>query len=921
MNKRLKLVMLGLGLMLALSLAVSGVMAQSAADAKVRFVHAIPGAAAIDVYTDGQLTVSGLEYATATTFASIPAGDHQLTVTQTGSTTPLWEQTFSAGAASAQTLVAASPSEASFLVFPDDLNPLPLGKARFTIAHAIPGGPAVDLVLADGRPVIPGVEAGVPSGTLDIPAMTYDFTVVPAGEAPANALVVSEPLSLSSGTSYTLLVHSTTGSAATLLLAAPTAPEADGGFVRLVHTAAGAPAVDIFVNEALTIPGLAFGEATEHIAVPAGTYDIAVRGEGQSEDWLTTSLTVEAGQAVTVAVLGNAEELSGGIFTDDISAPDALQARLSLINAISGEAAISATLADGRELATGLASGEAAPAVNIIPTTSTITVSLDAAEDSVEIPAQAFYGGVYYNLIAVDNEGTIELISAPTSLSQSIASAPGSSGSIVVEATEAVVEPPPVVAEATEAPVVAVEPTVAQPTVAAPTPAPVVTTPAGPTGRVFNLNANANLQLRQYPNSQALSLGTIPSNTILTVNGRAGEIVPLPFSATPLPPEDYEFVDPATLLEEREDLVPEETWLNVTYNTPDGGSITAWGNALYIDVRDADGDSVLLRDLPLVSANLPGEALNTAITAPQGRPDVILAIVTNLDATTNVNIRRTPDQTSEALARVGNDTALEFVGISEAGDWVFVRYTAPEGGAVTGWISPTYLRFEYNQQPITIEGIEERGLLVVTPLTTIGEQSAGTGPVSIPTADPARDAIIAQVSLDAGSNLNLRRAPNASAEVLLQLPSGTRVIVNGRTGDGNWLSVSYEGTDGWIAARTDVAVFVNLSLNGRPVPLADVPLAVGEVEATADPDATAEPGATATPSEGLPIDPKPAVITDVTVAMTGSPGGENQGLPILSRGQQVTQLFSDGTFAYIENENGIRGWVPAGAVFVQAVAP
>ncbi len=912
MNKILKPVMIILCLLATLAVAVSGVMAQS--DARVRFVHAIPGAAAIDVYTDGQLTVSGLEYANASTFANIPAGDHQLTVTQSGSSTPLWEQPFNAGAGSAQTLVAASPSDQSFLVFTDDLNPLPLGKARFTVAHAIPGGPVVDLVLADGRPVIPGIEAGIPAGTLDIPALTYDFAVVPAGESPANALVISEPLALSSGTSYTLLVHSTTGSAATLLLSAPATAESAGGFVRLAHAVAGAPAVDVYINDALAIPSLAFGQTTEHIAIPTGNYDVAVRAVGTVDDLLTTSLTVEAGQALTIAALGTAEEISAGIFIDDISGIDATQAKLSFINGIPGDVTVSASLADGTILGESIASGEASTTVSFAPTASEVAldVETDDSSTSIEIPAQAFYGGVYYNLVVVDNEGTIELITAPTSLAQGIASAPGSSAPTVVEAPPAI----EVAAEPTTEPAAVVEPTVAP--VIEPTPAPVATTPTGPSGRVFNLNANANLQLRQYPNSQALSLGTIPSGTMLTVNGREGELLTIPFSATPQPPEDYEYIDPVTLLGERGDLLPEETWLNVTYNTPDGGSITAWASALYINVRDAGGKAVLLRDLPTVAANLPGESLNTAITGPQGRPDVVLAIVTNLDSTINVNIRRTPDQTSEALARVGNDTRLEFIGINETSDWVFVRYTPPEGGSVTGWISPTYLRYEYNQQPITLEGIEGRGLLVTTPSTTIGEQLAGAGAVSIPTVDPARNAVIAQVTLNAGANLNLRRNPNVNSEVLLQLPSGTRVLVLGRTGDSNWLNVTYEDIDGWIAARTDTAVFVNLSLNGRPIQIADVPLAADEIEATADPDATAEPGATATPSEGLPIDPKPAVVTDTTVAMTGSPGGDNQGLPILSKGQQVTQLFTDGRFSYIENENGIRGWVPAGAIFVLA---
>jgi uncharacterized protein YgiM (DUF1202 family) len=175
--------------------------------------------------------------------------------------------------------------------------------------------------------------------------------------------------------------------------------------------------------------------------------------------------------------------------------------------------------------------------------------------------------------------------------------------------------------------------------------------------------------------------------------------------------------------------------------------------------------------------------------------------------------------------------------------------------------------------------------------------------VGIPTVNPiSRDDIVATVVLDSGSNLNLRRNPNANAEVLIQLPSGTQAVVNGKSQDGLWLNVTFENTDGWIAAQTDTAVFVYLTRDGEEVQIVDVPLFTGATGVTA----------TAAPTQEL--ESLPAVVTDDVVAMTGSPGGDNQGLPILSKGQEVTRLFTDGTFSYIELPDGTRGWVPAGAI-------
>jgi uncharacterized protein YgiM (DUF1202 family) len=433
---------------------------------------------------------------------------------------------------------------------------------------------------------------------------------------------------------------------------------------------------------------------------------------------------------------------------------------------------------------------------------------------------------------------------------------------------------------------------------------------------VFNLNPDANLQLRQYPNTAALSLGTVPPATVLTVNGREGAIEPIPFSATPTPPEDYEFVDPATLLADptKDDLVPEETWLNVTYTTPDGGSITAWVNALYVDVRNPRGERMRLADLPLVASNTPGEAVNTAVTPPPVPVDRVAVTIVGLDANVNLNIRRTPETTGEVLVRVPNGTVMEFQGITEDQEWVFVSYNPPEGGNVTGWIDALYADYSFNSNRINLEEMDQRKLLVITPAETRGEVTAGVPQAALPTVNPVKNAIIAEVALDAGANLNLRRRPDANSEVIIPLPSGTQVIVSARTEDEKWLNVTFEDQTGWIAAKTDTAVFVRLSLNGKPIQFAEVPLVTGEIAESTAPVVPNTSGVSPTPTEGLPIERVPAVVTDTFVVLTGSPGGESQGLPGLSKGQEVTRLFTDGRFSYIELPDGTKGWVPAGSI-------
>src|SRR5690606_25697527 len=90
---------------LVLALMALAAAAQTDGDARVRFVHVIPGASSIDIYTDGELTVSALGIGQASPYITLAAGRHAVTVTQSGITTPLWQQTITLNEGSAVTLV------------------------------------------------------------------------------------------------------------------------------------------------------------------------------------------------------------------------------------------------------------------------------------------------------------------------------------------------------------------------------------------------------------------------------------------------------------------------------------------------------------------------------------------------------------------------------------------------------------------------------------------------------------------------------------------------------------------------------------------------------------------------------------------------------------------------------------------------
>ena len=55
------------------------------------------------------------------------------------------------------------------------------------------------------------------------------------------------------------------------------------------------------------------------------------------------------------------------------------------------------------------------------------------------------------------------------------------------------------------------------------------------------------------------------------------------------------------------------------------------------------------------------------------------------------------------------------------------------------------------------------------------------------------------VSTPDGGTLNMRKQPNAKAEILYKLPNGTPVDVTDSTTD--WSKIEYNGKEGWVMSK------------------------------------------------------------------------------------------------------------------------
>jgi hypothetical protein len=831
-------------LVVLLVAALAGLTFAQSGSGLVRFVHALPGAGAIDIYVNGLPTVRGLDFGQGTGFVGFPASENAIVVTQSGTTTPVWQQSYSPAVGSAATMVVSSADPLQFTPFVDDLSPLPLGRSRITAIHAIAGAPTVDVVLEDGRAVVAGLTYNTPYGTLDIPALVYPLAVVPTGGAIADAILPVTPFALSSGTAYVIVAYGTPSNPQALVLSAPTAPEAAGGFLRVVHGVSGAPAVNVFVNETLAVPALEFGAASSFIAVPAGSYTATIRAVDTEEDIASANLNLSVDDYVTAAALLDGEDVVITAFIDEPSLADSAASAIAVYNGFTGsEATFNVTTLEAALAGAPLVAEDGSATVAAFqPNAAGLSIATDGA-DGVTLAEPVSYGGAYYSALAyVGDDGLTAFALPPVSLSQTIGSAPGSPLAAVAAPTDAAIVAAPTatvlpMTEPTAVPQV-VAPTTDPNVVVAATAAPQVVQatplPAGPTARII-LDPGANLQLRQYPSRDAFSLGLAPSGAVLLVNGRQGEAeFNIPGVASPTPdPLVTPIPDPASLLGEDEDLFPGDTWLNVIYITPDGGQIEAWVNAQFLDVRDDRGRLQRLADLPTIPENRAGEARDTAITPPPTARDFAVATVFNLDQAANLQIRRTPNTAGESLALVGNGTTMELLGVNETRDWAFVRYSPPEGGEVTGWASTIFLQYSFRNESQTLDELFERERTEVIPDDRRGAIGVGTsGPVA-PTRDPLRNVVVGEVVLDAGANLHLRRNPNPNSESLALIPTGTQLLVQGRTDTNEWVQVEFEGQMGWVSS-----LYIVLTFNGASYDLLEVPVTVF----SGLPTATATPG-------------------------------------------------------------------------------
>ncbi|GIK64249.1 MAG: hypothetical protein BroJett018_20430 [Chloroflexota bacterium] len=151
------------------------------------------------------------------------------------------------------------------------------------------------------------------------------------------------------------------------------AQSTDTVLLRFVHALPDAEAVDVYVNDGLVVPALAYGQATPHLAFPVGDYTLALRPAGsdvadaaifsQSFNLAASRTGYRQNTAVIQADEGGNPALA--IYFDDLDPATLGFARMHLIHAVAGVAPIDLQRTDGAPILQGVTFNQVSGSVNL----------------------------------------------------------------------------------------------------------------------------------------------------------------------------------------------------------------------------------------------------------------------------------------------------------------------------------------------------------------------------------------------------------------------------------------------------------------------------------------------------------------------------------------------------------------------------
>jgi hypothetical protein len=186
------------------------------------------------------------------------------------------------------------------------------------------------------------------------------------------------------------------------------------GWIRLAHLSPNTPAVDVYLysagnsNAQIVLHHVAYGTVSPYESVAAGDYSVAMRATGASPasaPVLSTSVTIQAGHAYTVAGMGPESGLRLQVLEDTLVTPIG-QALARVIQASLKQQVVTVTFGS-TVLASNLKFGSVSSYQAVLPGTETVTVTASGTTATSSVTLAA---GTVHTLVVLDGASGLELV-------------------------------------------------------------------------------------------------------------------------------------------------------------------------------------------------------------------------------------------------------------------------------------------------------------------------------------------------------------------------------------------------------------------------------------------------------------------------------------------------------------------------------
>ena len=190
----------------------------------------------------------------------------------------------------------------------------------------------------------------------------------------------------------------------------PAAAQGNMAMVRVIHASPDAPAVDVFVDGQAVLTNVAFPAISDYLEAPAGARRVAVApaGQGEAAAVITANPTLEAGNAYTIAAVGQVANIKGQVYNDNLAAPAAGKAHVRVIHASPDAPAVDVKVAGGPTLINALAFPNASDYLPVDAASYNLQVTPSGADTVViDLPNTALTAGTIYDVVAVGQVANI----------------------------------------------------------------------------------------------------------------------------------------------------------------------------------------------------------------------------------------------------------------------------------------------------------------------------------------------------------------------------------------------------------------------------------------------------------------------------------------------------------------------------------